>query len=263
MERRSGSTLLEVVVVLAILMILISLLVPAVMKARSTAICTQSKNNLRQIVIAAHSFASANNGALPTNVGNDTVSAGTCFYASLEPYIGSIDYPNSLVVSPADPTVALAAARGSRTIVSYAVNARAFVDNPRMPGTFVDGTSNTIALAEHYAKCGNLVFIDWPWRINPFGPTRRATFADIGDVVPMTSGNPPMSTSDDKQLPNLTFQVAPRIDDCMANFAQTPHSDGMLAAFADGSVHQLSPSIAPHIYWALVTPAGGEEVGDW
>jgi hypothetical protein len=36
----------------------------------------------------------------------------------------------------------------------------------------------------------------------------------------------------------------------------------MLVGLGDGSVRTVSPGIAPHVFWSLVTPAGGEVVGD-
>ena len=151
---------------------------------------------------------------------------------------------------------------------SYAANAQVLIGEPNLRTTFRDGMSNTIAFAEHYSTC-NGVSYDYGIYGRVGG---RATFACAGQGAwPYTNGDPPISTSifahPESQFPqyaNITFQAVPAIADCLAFFAQTPHPSGMLVALADGSVRQLSPNIAPTMYWALITPAGGEALAlDW
>src|SRR5262245_34814876 len=94
---RKGLTLIETVVVLAILAVLMAILIPAVQRARESALIVESTNNLRQIGLALHNLADTNQGRLP-----GAVSTGPPFrsetFVEVLPYVERADiYGYSLI----------------------------------------------------------------------------------------------------------------------------------------------------------------------
>lgn len=282
---RTGVTILEMLVVIAVVAILLGLLIPAIQQAREAAFRLSSMNNLKQICLATHNFAAANEGHIPTVNGfNDyNKEYGYSLYILIMPYIdqGNLyrDYRNSFTTSVGDAYVVKpyldnydptldATPKG---MASYCANAVVFRRGVTLPRSFSDGVSNTIAYAEHYSyKCQGTKFSWFEDAVmsvssgeEGLSSIRRATFADreLGDVYPLTSGDPVRS---DGSISGVTFQVRPRVSECDPRIAQAPYAGGMPVAVADGSVRILSSGMSPTTYWAAVTPAGGEIVGgDW
>ncbi len=179
MIKRNGFTLLELVVVVAIIGVLIALLLPALQKVRENAVRMQSLNNLKQLALGLNQVGDNNNGYIGGYIKADPKSQDEAFSLYLQttqgnPHplivelldgspIGSEGGFRKYLVCPADlsnmsgPKTRVLGPNGTLTLeyvsggpTSYAFNMMAFIGPPRFPTNIRDGTSNTIAFAERY-----------------------------------------------------------------------------------------------------------------
>jgi prepilin-type N-terminal cleavage/methylation domain-containing protein len=138
----------------------------------------------------------------------------------------------------------------------------------------LDGLSHTILHAEKYARCSNSTMVAqfrdggtawaytatpvFPWQPSPMNAPYRGfgpgfcIAALVGRGVPDAIG------------PGSLFQLQPAEGKCDPTRASTSHAGGILVGMCDGSVHSLAQTISGDIWWALVTPKGGEVFNlDW
>ncbi|MFO0841152.1 MAG: DUF1559 domain-containing protein [Gemmataceae bacterium] len=179
-------------------------------------------------------------------------------------------------IAPADPTYV-----EGQPYCSYRTNGIAFCmplgpnqhtdqgwqSGPRLPGTFQDGTSNTVAFAEAFGRPGRLTtsgnknFIEVRWfAAMDNSPGRGCSGPDRcnGPVYhvfpPPNYTNPPFYNGPGDALPT----------DLDLHKPQILGSGIMQVALMDGSVRRVNASISPETWYRANHPSDGLTLGnDW
>lgn len=184
MRSRSGITLFQLLVILAILSLLFAMLFPLIAKMRAESLRAQKLNNLRQLGIAVHNYHGVNN-FFPSGIDPNYFSASAYLlpFVEEENIFKQIDFNKPITdkanqdiaarkikvfVSPQDPQETVKADLGA---TNYLFNAGSQPSLEKNDGVFYlnsrnripdisDGTSNTIMVGETLKGDGGTKAVD-------------------------------------------------------------------------------------------------------
>jgi prepilin-type N-terminal cleavage/methylation domain-containing protein/prepilin-type processing-associated H-X9-DG protein len=299
MIRRSAFTLIEVLVVIAIIGILVGLMLPAVQKVRESAARAKCQNNLKQIGLALQNYHDRMNGfpaGYQSQVASDNsdLGPGWGWAAYLLPDVEQTNLFNHIRF---DLQIYDAKNAGARvaTVPIYLCPS-----DPLARGTFtvVDANGNPICLVAHasYTAMNGVLGVSNDAFDNDgaFLRNKNMRIADITDGLSNTLfvGERATNMSFVTWTGAVTNAVVPDLRysdqaDQMANAELAPalvlshgsrnhlpnnplvfdadatssyHVNGVNFLFGDGSVRGINSSINGLVYEALLTRAGGEAI---
>jgi len=281
---RRAFTLIEMLVVIAIIVTLMGLTIPAVQKARQAGNRAKAMNNIRSLALAAQQ-AHDMRRKLPYS---STLSLyggrpGSVLYQLL-PYLEeqsiynvySGNYgpalPNPGPYTPSDNTYATASSLkvaifqspsdftvGDGTIGGFGASSFAWnnqLDGLRMPDNIADGTSKTIMFTEKMAGYPNSGTVNNQWG-TPVNAQGTAAAPNLGPVIFL--GFEPVFAP-----------ITATKSSGFGNAPVTPNSDVIIVAFADSATRFFNNSIAnaasnttgETVWTTLMTPSGNDNLGE-
>ena len=244
---RRGMTLVELLVVVAIIGLLVALLLPAVQAAREAVRRTQCSNNIKQIALAIHNFESAER-RMP---GNEQFHFPDPYRYSNTFWLmkGHIEAANAQTTTRLDfflcPSDATFLSATQQRATSYTTNEDIFEPgpnpNPRsgrlsrfnLSTAFSQkGSSNTIMLAERVVQCNFPDTGTWAaWAGTYFESYWNLNFMPLEPLTPIPKN----------------AGVRHRTT-CSLDWFSSSHTGLINVALGDGSVRQVNSSITANVW---------------
>jgi prepilin-type N-terminal cleavage/methylation domain-containing protein len=173
---------------------------------------------------------------------------------------------------------------------SFLVNSNVVTSSVNLT-TITDGTSNTLMLAEGYAKCGytysyqsgppyteNISEVEnylRAWNYDPYMTASSYTetysytsspynYSFIYNYTGTTVGTFYGYAYDSTSGQPITFQDRPPVANCNSQAPQSATSGGLVTALCDGSVRLITQGVSVTTWNAAITPRSGDTLGsDW
>jgi prepilin-type processing-associated H-X9-DG protein len=294
---RHGFSLFQLLMVLALLLILFALLLPAVARARVTAARMRSANNLRQLALACLNYESTYGHYPPGNDDNNFSTATYCLpYIEQNNVFQLIDMKKAVddqanaaarklviktFLNPQDGVESVTPDFGATNYLFSAGSKPALEEND---GVFyqgsktkisdiLDGTSNTLVAGETLKGDGGVKAMDVK---RQHVLLKKEDLKDLKDDAGVQdfkdnkniAGDRCASWMDGRFLQG-TFTATRTLNDDKPDVScgglgglsgLRGNQDGVNTAFCDGSAHYITKKVKPEVWKALSTRAGGEVV---
>jgi prepilin-type N-terminal cleavage/methylation domain-containing protein len=286
-DRVRAFTLVECLVVIAIIAVFFALVLPAIQRVRAAAAAAQSRGNCKQVILAAHSCASSLpttqmppvQGDFPGQGEDNRVGGGTgSFYFHILPYTDNDPIYKSSLTGPGwDGRSVPNPGTGPVTWNQYHYR---FGNVPSTTLRFLISPSDPSYVSGHTTTSYGINALAFPVSN---GPRLPADFPDGSNntvmIAEMTAVGLDDSSGDEVSTMYRTWQNDP-------GFTATPGTtpplyygpvvgapadrptcftrSGCIIGMVDGSVRNVPPTISTATWYAACTPASNDELGtDW